>query len=182
MESKVAAEPLFPARVFSNRSIIFLTIYNAGWGITFITFIYYVPTYFQVVRGDSATMSGIRLIPHEVAACTTAFLSTWFISRTGHYRASLSFGVAMMAILSGLFLTFDINTSWAGEYIVIDCPDTISHKFSSEVMGVIALGGLGVGCVTQASMIAMQASVSKDDLGMTYGILLYFALNITITI
>lgn len=115
VERKVAVEPLFPARVFNNRSIIFLTIYNAGWGITFITFIYYVPTYFQVVRGDSAMSSGIRLIPHEVAACTAAFISTWFISRTGHYRASLSFGVALMAILSGLFLTFDINTSWAGK-------------------------------------------------------------------
>lgn len=33
-------------------------------------------------------------------------------------------------------------------------------------MGLIAFGGFGVGCVTQASMIAMQASVSKDDLGM----------------
>lgn len=32
-------------------------------------------------------------------------------------------------------------------------------------MGIIAFGGLGVGCVTQASMIAMQASVGKDDLG-----------------
>ncbi|KAJ8662672.1 hypothetical protein O0I10_001636 [Lichtheimia ornata] len=148
VERKVAVEPLFPARVFNNRSIIFLTIYNAGWGITFITFIYYVPTYFQVVRGDSAMSSGIRLIPHEVAACTAAFISTWFISRTGHYRASLSFGVALMAILSGLFLTFDINTSWA------------------EVMGVVAVGGLGVGCVTQASMIAIQASASKDDLAV----------------
>lgn len=33
-------------------------------------------------------------------------------------------------------------------------------------MGVVAVGGLGVGCVTQASMIAIQASASKDDLGM----------------
>lgn len=43
-------------------------------------------------------------------------------------------------------------------------------------MGVIAVGGLGVGCVTQTSMIAMQASVSKDDLGMTYDVLLYCVL------
>lgn len=115
VERKVAIEPLFPSRVFTNRSIIFMTIYNAGWGITFITFVYYAPTYFQIVHGDSATQSGIRLIPLEVAACTAAFISTWFISRTGQYRISLSLGVAMMAILSGLFLTFDINTSWASK-------------------------------------------------------------------
>lgn len=42
----------------------------------------------------------------------------------------------------------------------------ISHKSLPEIMGLIAFGGFGVGCVTQASMIAMQASVSKDDLGM----------------
>lgn len=115
VERKAAIEPLFPSRVFNHRSIIFMTIYNAGWGITFVTFVYYAPTYFQVVHGDSATQSGIRLIPLEVASCIAAFISTWFISRTGRYRISLSLGVAMMAILSGLFLTFDINTSWASK-------------------------------------------------------------------
>ncbi|KAI7880135.1 MFS general substrate transporter, partial [Lichtheimia hyalospora FSU 10163] len=148
VESKVAIEPLFPPKLFRNRSVIFLTIYNVGWGITFLTFVYYAPTYFQIVRNDSAMFSGIRLIPFEVAACTTAFISTWFISRTERYRISLSVGSAIMAIFSGLFITFDINTSW------------------KEIMGIIAFGGLGVGCISQASMIAIQASLSKDDLAL----------------
>jgi hypothetical protein len=86
VESKFAKEPLMPMRLFRNRSVAAVLITNWFMGITFFSIIYYLPMYFQIVRGDSAMWSGIRLIPMQMVL---AFLSAgvgFSISKFGVYR------------------------------------------------------------------------------------------------
>lgn len=115
VETKVALEPLLPPRLFTNLPVVCFNIYNLSWGIAYTAFMYYVPTYFQVVHGDSAMASGIRLIPLDVCSMIVAFAVGWYITSKGGYRLPLSGGMALYLICFGLFFLFDANTSWAGK-------------------------------------------------------------------
>lgn len=119
VETKVAIEPLLPPRLFTNLPVVCFNIYNLSWGIAYTAFMYYVPTYFQVVHGDSAMASGIRLIPLDVCSMIVAFAVGWYITLKGGYRLPLSGGMALYLICFGLFFLFDANTSWAGKKKVV---------------------------------------------------------------
>ena len=54
VESKFAREPLMPPRLFKNRTVVSILVTYWFVGITFFSLVYYLPIYFQVVRGDSA--------------------------------------------------------------------------------------------------------------------------------
>jgi hypothetical protein len=86
VESKFAKEPLLPPRLFKNRSVVSVLLTNWFFGIAFFSIVYYLPIYFQVVRNDSATWSGIRLIPMQMVLCTLSTVSGIGISKTGIYK------------------------------------------------------------------------------------------------
>lgn len=85
VETKVA-EPLMPPRLFKNRSVVAVLLTNWFLGMTFFSMMYYLPIYFQVVREDSATWSGIRLIPMELSISIIATVAGFFISKSGIYK------------------------------------------------------------------------------------------------
>lgn len=58
VESKFAKEPILPPRLFKNRSILAIIITNWWFGLTFFSLMYYLPIYFQIVKGDTAMWSG----------------------------------------------------------------------------------------------------------------------------
>lgn len=85
VENKVE-EPLMPPRLFKNVSIASVLATNWFFGMTFFSMIYYLPIYFQVVRGDSAMWSGIRLIPMEMMIAVFSTFSGIFISKKGIFK------------------------------------------------------------------------------------------------
>lgn len=58
VESRFAREPILPPRLFKNRSVSSTLITNFFFGVNFFALVYYLPVYFQVVKGDSAMWSG----------------------------------------------------------------------------------------------------------------------------
>ncbi|CDH58634.1 tetracycline efflux protein [Lichtheimia corymbifera JMRC:FSU:9682] len=155
VETKVAIEPLLPPRLFTNVPVLCFNIYNLSWGIAYTAFMYYVPTYFQVVHGDSSMMSGVRLIPLDVCSMIVAFAVGWYITLKGGYRLPLSGGMALYVICFGLFFLFDANTSWA------------------EIQGIMVIGGVGTGGIVGSSAIALQAAVEERDIAVASGLLAY---------
>lgn len=85
VETKVA-EPLMPPRLFKNRSVASVLATNWFFGMTFFSLVYYLPIYFQVILGDSAMWSGIRLIPMELLIAVFATFSGLFISKMGIFK------------------------------------------------------------------------------------------------
>ena len=86
VESRYAKEPIMPPRLFKNRSILAIMTTNFFFGCAFFSITYYQPVYMQVVRGDSATQSGIRLIPMQLIISTGSTSVGWLISRFGQWR------------------------------------------------------------------------------------------------
>ncbi len=86
VEKKFAKEPIMPPRLFTNRSVVSVILTNLFFGMTFFSAVYYLPIYFQVIRGDSAMWSGIRLIPMELLIAVFATFSGIFISKKGIFK------------------------------------------------------------------------------------------------
>lgn len=88
-----------------------LTMAINGWN--FVMQIYYVPSFYQLVFGYSATKSGAMLLPITLVQTFSSTFSGLVVHWVGRYRESILFGWACWAIGLGLMSTLDENTSVA---------------------------------------------------------------------
>jgi len=72
---------------------------------------YYLPPQFQAVQGDSATSSGLRLLPYLLGTVVCAALAGALVSRIGRYWHVIFLSPAFTSIGFGLMYTFSSTTS-----------------------------------------------------------------------
>ncbi|KAJ5669889.1 hypothetical protein N7462_010959 [Penicillium macrosclerotiorum] len=105
---------------------------------------YYIPLYFQFVRGDSALTAAVRLLPFIILMVCFGFLNGGLMSKFGYY---------MPWYLAGGILT----TTGGALMSTIDEHSNVSH-----VYGYSALIGIGAGMFIQAGFSVAQAKVSTS--------------------
>ena len=142
-----APEPIIPLTLFRNRT--FLVAAGVGFLVGFAMFgaITYLPQYEQIVRGASATASGLQLLPLMGGLLVASMGSGQIISRTGRYRP---FPIAGMAFVTlGMYLLGHLDAG------------------TSAVVGGLyqAALGFGLGLVMQVLVLAVQSTVATKDLG-----------------
>ncbi len=151
-----AVEPLIPLGLFRNRT------FNAASGVGFIIgfamfgAIVYLPVYLQIVHGATTTASGLELLPLVGGMLTTFILSGRIVTRTGRYKVFPIVGSAVLAV--GLVLLSRLGL-------------TTSFGVTSIYMVVV---GLGVGLVMQVLVVAVQNSVSYEQLGVATSTATFF--------
>jgi len=146
VESRVR-EPLIPLRLFRNSVFSVVCVVALAVGAALFGATTYLPQYQQVVRGQSATSSGLQLIPLMAGVVVASLLTGQLISRTGRYKVFPLAGTATMAV--GLFLLSDLGV------------DTGTVR-----LGVyMAVLGIGIGLVMQMLVLVAQNSVQVRDLG-----------------
>jgi len=150
IESK-AAEPVIPLRLFSSRNF---SLANAlGFIVGFAMFggITFLPQFQQYVQGQSATSSGLLLMPMMIAAMIVSLAGGLLVTRTGHYKSLPIAGAALMAAGLFLFSTMGLDTpAWqSGIYM--------------------AVLGAGMGCMMQTTNLIAQNSVHIKDIGAATG-------------
>ncbi|KAF8176729.1 major facilitator superfamily domain-containing protein [Mycena galopus ATCC 62051] len=131
-----------PPRIFLKRSI-----WSAGWfalcvGATFFIFVFYLPIWFQAIRGTSAVNS----LPMVLSLVISSLLSGTLISRFGYYTPFLLLSTVLMSIGAGLISTFATTTGhekWIGYQVVI---------------------GFGFGMGMQTPLIAAQTVLELEDI------------------
>ncbi|HLX48861.1 MAG TPA: MFS transporter [Streptosporangiaceae bacterium] len=142
-----AAEPVLPLRLF--RDPVFSAAGAIGFCAGFAMFgaLAFLPLYLQVVRGVSATLSGVYLLPMVVGMLLTSITSGQLISRWGRYKIFPIIGTVLLALalflLSRLSLTSPTAVMWLYFLIL----------------------GLGLGLILQVLVIAVQNSADYADLG-----------------
>jgi len=143
-----AREPIIPLRLFRNS--VFSLANAVGFVVGFAMFgaIVFLPLFLQVVNGDSATGSGLQLIPLIVGLLITAIGSGVMISRWGRYKPFPVAGTAVMAVGMLLLSTMDRTTS------------SLAAALYMLVLG------LGLGMVMQVLVLAVQNAVQISDLGV----------------
>jgi EmrB/QacA subfamily drug resistance transporter len=142
-----APEPIIPLHLFRNRtfSASMVAIFFATFG--FGAAIIFLPLYFQVVEGASATESGYRLLPFLVGLIFSSIASGQIVSRTGRYKPILIVGLVLLVI--GMTLMTQL-------------------RFGTDDLTLAAwmiVAGLGVGPTFAVFTIVVQNSVPFNELG-----------------
>ncbi|KAK4331764.1 LOW QUALITY PROTEIN: Major facilitator superfamily domain-containing protein, partial [Rhodotorula toruloides] len=147
-EWKVARIPIVPPFIFKNQTVAAIFASTFLSGSTILCQLYYLPQYFQVVRGDSPTRSGVLIIPQLITTTVFVFLSGQLVSRTGEYKPSIVVGYAIWAVGLGLLSTLD------------------QHSSTARIVGYQLLNGAGQGQTLQTSMVAAQAAVERSEMSV----------------
>ena len=142
-----APEPIMPMDLFKNR------VFSIGNGITLMTGMTmfgataFLPIYMQVVKGVSATSSGLHMLPMSFGAVTMSFFSGRMITSTGRYRIYPIAGTALLT--AGMFLMSRID----------------EHTTFLQLSIQLAMIGMGMGLMMQVVVLAIQNAVDHKDLG-----------------
>ncbi|ETS72922.1 hypothetical protein PFICI_15314 [Pestalotiopsis fici W106-1] len=145
-EARYARFPVTPMTLFkniSNAATLFCVFIQ---GIVFISASYYLPLYFQVVRGYTPIQSGVYVLPTALALSAGSLCTGFVVSKTGWYIPPTVFGLFMMVLGFGLFIDLDAYSNWA---------KLILYQLVS---------GVGVGPLFQSPIIALHAHTKPRDM------------------
>ncbi|KAH8125755.1 major facilitator superfamily domain-containing protein [Trichoderma asperelloides] len=144
-------EAMLPMTILLNRTVAFSSLTLAfAYGAIF-SVVYYLPEWFQVVKGAGPIRSGVMNLPTFIPQIAAALLSGALAPKLGPLNPWVYIGCALMAIGIGLYGTFDLSTP------------------SSHWIGYQILPGIGFGLMAQMPVVAVQASLptSQSPLGVS---------------
>ena len=143
-----AAEPILPMRLFRSRVFTDCCALSFVVGFTMMGSMTFLPTFFQYVEGDSATASGLRMLPLVVGLMLTSVFSGSVVGRTGRYKIFPVVGSLVMTLGLLLLSRMDPDTGgWAAALFLF-------------------VLGAGIGLTMQVLTIVVQGSVPYADLGV----------------
>jgi EmrB/QacA subfamily drug resistance transporter len=151
-----AVEPVLPLHLFRMRTFWVTSVVGFIVGFAMFGAIVYLPAFFQVVRGISPTLSGVRLLPLMAGLLVVSIGSGQIISKTGKYRFWPIAGSAVMTIGVFLLSRMEVNTSAALEALYM------------------VLLGMGLGGVMQVLVIIVQNAVPHSELGVATSAATFF--------
>jgi MFS transporter, DHA2 family, glioxin efflux transporter len=141
-------------RILKNRTVSVGMAFVFFIGGSFFLLLYYLPIYFQVVSGVSASNSGVRNLPLIIGSALATIISGGLISAFGHFVPLLIGGGVIGTIGCGLIYTLGVGSP------------------SSEWIGYQAMAGIGMGLAFQVPIISAQAIVPAADLASTTAMVL----------
>ncbi|MCJ1413683.1 hypothetical protein MMC32_000007 [Xylographa parallela] len=155
-EDLVASEPMFRLGLFSNRTGVLSYLCTSLQGIMIWSILFYLPLYYEGVKGFSPIMAGVALFPQTFTTGPAAIVAGVLITSTGRYRWSLWLGWSLTVLGMGLLAILDVNTS------------TVSWIFLNIV------SGLGLGILWPACSFGAQAAASNADLPFAAAMFAFF--------
>ncbi|KAJ3282648.1 hypothetical protein HDU79_009766 [Rhizoclosmatium sp. JEL0117] len=144
VELKIAKEPIVPASIFINSSVPSLLAVSICLGAGFLSGVYFISLFFQVIFNASATQAGLEIIPVVVGLVIMSISSGLYVSKVGKYRHFLFIGPVVMA--GGMVAISFLN----GDSPVVQ-----------QILSLL-LFGLGCGSLIQIRILALQASVPRE--------------------
>jgi len=151
-----ASEPILPLDLFRNR------VFSVGNGIGFIVgltmfgAIVYIPVYLQVVKDRTPTASGLLLLPLMVGVLFASIGSGRIISRIGKLKIFPIIGTTLTAISMLMLSRLQVDSSIL--YLAVT----------------LVILGLGLGCVMQVLILAVQNAVDRKDMGAATSSVAFF--------
>ncbi|KAI1328764.1 major facilitator superfamily domain-containing protein [Xylariaceae sp. FL0255] len=135
-------------RIFKQRSILAGFWSTLLIGSQMMIFVYYLPVWFQAIKGVSAVNSGIRLLPTTLSIVLASITNGIFVSKIGYYTPTMILGTMIVTIGAGLLTTLQLDTG-AGKWI-----------------GYQIVYGFGMGLSFQAPNLAAQTVLPKKDVAV----------------
>ncbi|TKA74358.1 hypothetical protein B0A55_05520 [Friedmanniomyces simplex] len=145
-----------PASIVKSRSMI------AGMWLTFcissamLAFTYFLPTWFQAIKGTSAVRSGIDTIPMVLALVVGNIAAGQITGRIGYYTSQAYASAVILPIGAGLITTFKTTTghsAWIGYQVLL---------------------GLGIGLGMQQGNMAAQTVLARRDVPIGVSLMMFW--------
>ena len=151
LQERRSPEPVLPTPLLRNPVLAISSATLFCSTCAFFAAIVFLPLYFQLVRGNTATNSGLLLLPMMLGITTSATASGRIISWTGRYKAFPVAGLGVMCATLFLFTRMDA-------------------AMAPLIAGLLmALFGVGFGMVGEVLIQAVQNAVDQRELGTATG-------------
>ncbi|KAI1332129.1 MFS multidrug transporter [Xylariaceae sp. FL0255] len=128
---------------------------------------YYLPLYFQAVKGDSPFVSGVHNLPVTISQVVLVLICGFAVQKIGHQFPFILAGTILVSVGAGLLSTLQESTR-------------ASHWVPYQI-----IYGIGVGMVVQMPFIALQAHVPRPQVPSALAILIftqYFGAALWVTV
>lgn len=142
--------------MFKDRTLTLATLASLLVGVSLFGATVYLSQYFQMARGMSPTAAGLMSIPNVLGLMVATTVSGKLITKTGSWKKWLVGGMAVLVGSLCLLGTIDEAT-----------PLAIVGTFQFIM-------GLGLGCVMQNLVLAVQDNCKPEYLGTTSSLVTFF--------
>lgn len=144
-----------PPRILKNRSMAGAVWFSFCIGGSFFVLVYYLPIWFQAIKGTTATESGIRNLPMIMGLVIMSLVAGFAVTKLGYYTPFLILSSIFTAIGAGLLSSFTVDTghaAWIGYQIIF---------------------GFGMGFGMQQTLIAAQTVLHIDDIPVGTSVIMF---------
>ncbi|OAA65648.1 efflux pump antibiotic resistance protein [Niveomyces insectorum RCEF 264] len=151
VEMNVAVLPVLPLHIFKDRTVFGILFGTFFTGFAFYIGLYYLPQFYQVVRSATPIKSGLLILPLVVSQTSTSLVTGVLVSKTGKYVLPMVVGYFAWTVGCGLLSLVS---------------PTISD---GHMIGFQLLCGIGAGSTFMTGIIAMQASLPRNQMSVATG-------------
>lgn len=137
---------MLPPRILKTRTVWTASLFAMFFTADFFLLTYYIPIYFQSIKGSSAIHSAIQLLPFMLAVIISSISTGALVSSFGRYYFILVGGAVFLIVGTGLITTWQVDTEHA------------------KWIGYQVLMGLGAGGSFQIPLSAIQAALDLKDI------------------
>jgi EmrB/QacA subfamily drug resistance transporter len=151
-----ANEPIVPLDLWRNRTYASSIISTFLVSFGFFGAIIFLPRWFQVVRGESATSSGYLIFPMLIGLIGSSIVAGALVSRTGKYKAIILAALVAMTVGIALMTQLRADTEYPALFLWM------------------FVAGLGIGPTLSVFTIVVQNAVPFSKLGVATSNLTFF--------
>ncbi|MCW2529613.1 MAG: EmrB/QacA subfamily drug resistance transporter [Pseudonocardiales bacterium] len=148
IQGRMGDDALLPIRLFRVSTFSVASAQTTVIGMAMFGGIAVIPLYLQIVKGASPTKAGLLIIPLVGGTMLASLTSGRIIARTGRYKIFPIIGSVLIVIGMGLLTRLGADTPlWQADIYMLTF-------------------GIGMGLNMQSLVLAMQNSVSPNDIGV----------------
>jgi len=145
---KYARYPIMPMRLFTIPNVILVNIIGFLVGVVMFSSMLYLPLWFQTVKGESAMISGIQMLPMLFGLIIASTVSGFLVAKFGHYKTYPIVGTILATAGTFLLYLFDENSG------------------QQEFIPILFCIGFGLGLVVQLLIVVCQNAVEPKDIAV----------------
>ncbi|EEP81607.1 predicted protein [Uncinocarpus reesii 1704] len=135
-------EALIPFSLVRRNTVLVASLVSGLLGGASMMVGYYLPLWFQAIKGASPGSSGVMMLPMMLSQIVGSLLSAVLLRKLHYMPPWAIFGCLLGSIGAGLMLTFDVNTG------------------SAQWIGYQVIAGFGRGIALNMPFIAVQEELS----------------------
>ncbi|KAJ7250375.1 DHA14-like major facilitator [Mycena rebaudengoi] len=135
-----------PPRILKQRTVMSSVWFAMCLGASFFVLVYFLPIWFQAIKGVSAVKSGIDSLGMILSLVVASLIGGVLVTIYGYYAPFMILSTILMGVGAGLITTFRPDTGTA-------------HWLGFQV-----IYGLGVGFGMQNPVLAVQTVLNLEDI------------------